>query len=128
MKRILMVAIFLLSFFAAVCADSTGIKLIIDGKEVADATIEITTTLTPVPIPVPIPDPTPVPTTKWTDVTKDIEIREDRYRKDGFDPGGVFHAGERLANLICGGRYRVRKMDDGCTWVSRLIVEKKECC
>ena len=62
MKRILMVTVFLLSFFAAVCSYSTDVKLIIDGKEVKEATISITTSGA---IPDPVPTPTPVPSTKW---------------------------------------------------------------
>lgn len=68
----------------------------------------------------------PVLETKWVSVTGSLEIREDRHTKSGYDPGGVFHNGERLANLVCGGRYRIRKVEYYCS--PCLIVEKKECC
>ena len=53
------------------------------------------------------------PEPQWVDVTADVEVREEPGAKGTIPMSGnaVFHGPRRLANLVCGGGYRLRKAD-----------------
>lgn len=69
------------------------------------------------------------PPEQWVDVTAECEI-QDGHTKDGVEGHWVEHKSHRLANMVCGGMYRLRKVQvwngDGATQsMSAFIVERK---
>ena len=53
------------------------------------------------------------PEPQWVDVTEEVDVREEPGAKGTIANSGnaVFHGLRRLANLVCGGGYRLRKAD-----------------
>lgn len=68
------------------------------------------------------------PPEKWVDVTGGVEIRGGISKQTGRATEFVYHGDAHLADLVCGGNYRLRKI----SWQNRIddteygfIVEKK---
>lgn len=65
----------------------------------------------------------------WRDVTEDVDIRGGMNKSGAPVPNEfVYHNNFHLANLVCGGKYRLRKVQlwtqyDGRQWA--FIVEQK---
>lgn len=43
----------------------------------------------------------------WLNVTREITIKEPIH-KMSYNPGGVYHNNTKIAELVCGGKYRLR--------------------
>ena len=57
----------------------------------------------------PIP---PVDESHWQDVTQHVEVKEQSFGKSNMvTEAGVFDGTRRLAHLVCGGDYRLRKVE-----------------
>lgn len=55
----------------------------------------------------------------WRNVTRDIIVIEPFSDKGHYNPGGVFHKGIRIAQLVCGGDYRLVVKGD------HAVIEEK---
>jgi len=70
------------------------------------------------------------PPERWVDVTKDVRVRVSGSKNDPYIESGEFvcHELHDIAKLICGGRYRLRKVQ-GKALMSMdyaFVVEKRE--
>ncbi|MFN3075369.1 MAG: hypothetical protein ABT940_00535 [Alphaproteobacteria bacterium] len=62
----------------------------------------------------------------WVDVTDGVTVQSGRSKTTGLSSEFVYHGDNHLANLVCGGNYRLRKIAIAGVNGSAFIVERKQ--